>query len=214
MTFTKINRETWGRADTYRTFFKDNPCTYSMTINLNITKLMECRREKELALFPTMLYGISRTVNSFQEFRMDFDADGDVGYYASTNPCYTVFHPETETFTTTQTEYSPDYSVFIERYHRDIQREKENRKGSQPEQGSNAFHVSCVPWTSFNGLHLNLQNGYKYLPPIFTLGRFFEERNQVLLPLAIQVHHAVCDGFHTARFIQYLQSWIDTFSLS
>ncbi len=214
MTFTKINLETWSRAETYRTFFEDNPCTYSMTIQLDITKLMENKKQDHIALFPTLLYGISRAVNTFPEFRMDFDAEGDLGYYASVNPSYTVFHPETEAFTTAQTDYSPDYNVFIERYRHDIQKRRGERNGDQSEQDGNLFHVSCVPWTSFQALNLNLQKGYEHLLPIFTLGKFTEEKNQVLLPLAIQVHHAVCDGFHISRFIEHLQGWADTFDLS
>ncbi len=31
------------------------------------------------------------------------------------------------------------------------------------------------------------------------------------LPLAVQVHHAVCDGFHVSRLINELQSWLDAF---
>ncbi len=31
------------------------------------------------------------------------------------------------------------------------------------------------------------------------------ENGKYLLPLAIQVHHAVCDGFHVCRFVNELQ---------
>lgn len=32
-----------------------------------------------------------------------------------------------------------------------------------------------------------------------------------MLPLAIQVHHAVCDGYHVGKFIEILQAGIDAF---
>ena len=32
-----------------------------------------------------------------------------------------------------------------------------------------------------------------------------------ILPLHVQVHHAVCDGFRLSRFIDMLQSLIETF---
>ena len=32
-----------------------------------------------------------------------------------------------------------------------------------------------------------------------------------MLPLAIQVHHAVCDGYHVGRFIEVLQEKIRDF---
>ena len=31
------------------------------------------------------------------------------------------------------------------------------------------------------------------------------------LPLAVQVHHAVCDGYHLSRFMNGLQTWMDAF---
>jgi len=32
-----------------------------------------------------------------------------------------------------------------------------------------------------------------------------------MLPLAIQVHHAVCDGYHVGMFVVNLQKYIDEF---
>lgn len=39
--------------------------------------------------------------------------------------------------------------------------------------GKNLFNVSCIPWSSFTGFNLNLQNGYDYFLPIFTIGKYF-----------------------------------------
>ena len=33
------------------------------------------------------------------------------------------------------------------------------------------------------------------------MGKYYKENDKILLPLAIQVHHAVCDGFHICRFL-------------
>ena len=52
--------------------------------------------------------------------------------------------------------------------------------------------------------------GYDYLIPIFTMGKYYKEDNKIILPLAIQVHHAVCDGFHICRFVNELQELINS----
>lgn len=31
------------------------------------------------------------------------------------------------------------------------------------------------------------------------MGKYYTQGDKVLMPLAIQVHHAVCDGFHVGR---------------
>ena len=79
----------------------------------------------------------------------------------------------------------------------------------KPNIPENNFSVSMIPWTTFEGFNLNLKKGYEYLLPIFTMGKYYEERGRYILPLAIQVHHAVCDGFHVCRFINELQDLID-----
>ncbi|EPW8855484.1 CatA-like O-acetyltransferase, partial [Enterobacter kobei] len=39
--------------------------------------------------------------------------------------------------------------------------------------------------------------------------KYYEQEGRVLLPLAVQVHHSVCDGFHVARFFNELQEVCD-----
>ena len=68
---------------------------------------------------------------------------------------------------------------------------------------------SAIPWAGFESFNLNIAD-FKYLIPIFTIGKYYRENDQFYLPLAVQVHHAVCDGFHICCFINDLQSGIDT----
>lgn len=58
-------------------------------------------------------------------------------------------------------------------------------------------------------LHENLQKGYAYLKPIFTIGKYMEQNGHHTLPLAVQVHHAVCEGFHDCRFVNEVQETLD-----
>ncbi len=77
----------------------------------------------------------------------------------------------------------------------------------------NTFDVSMVPWTTFEGFHLGLDKGGDYLIPIFTMGKFYKDGARTMLPLAIQVNHAVCDGFHVCRFVNELQERIAEFKV-
>ncbi|MBL3853137.1 CatA-like O-acetyltransferase, partial [Bacillus cereus] len=40
---------------------------------------------------------------------------------------------------------------------------------------------------------------------IITCGKYFNEENKIMLPVSLQVHHSVCDGYHVSRFIEDLQ---------
>lgn len=74
----------------------------------------------------------------------------------------------------------------------------------------NVFTISSIPWVSFTGFNLNLPKATDYLLPIFTTGKYFQENGKTWLPIAIQVHHAVCDGYHLSRFVNELQKSIHT----
>ncbi len=210
--FNKIDMQSWNRKNSYNHYFDSVPCTYSVTVNLDITNFLEVIRVDHKKFFSMMLYALSQIVNSHKEFRMDIDEEKNVGYYDYSNPCYTVFHSETETITNIWTEHTADVETFIKNYNNDISKYKNDSYSSKPLVGKNYFHVSCIPWMSFTGFNLNLQKGYDYLQPIFTIGKYFPEGDTMMLPLAIQVHHAVCDGFHLSRFVAELQDYLNTFT--
>lgn len=181
------------------------PCTYSITVKLDITALLK----QGAKLYPAMLYAITTVVNKHEEFRTAFNEKEELGVYSQMIPCYTVFHKERETFSNIWTEYHPDYAEFLANYEKD-QKEYGCLEGMSPKPNlpDNNFPVSMVPWTSFEGFNLNLEKGYSYLLPIFTMGRYYKNEERWLLPLAVQVYHGVCDGFHVSRFINELQELI------
>lgn len=206
MNFKIIDQEKWNRKEYFEHYLSHVPCTYSMCVTLDITKIKKLNQK----LYPTLLYLITKVVNRHSEFRTAFDQNGDLGIFDEMLPCYTIFHKDTETFSNIWTEYSEDYHVFCDSYQKDIEQFGDVKgmiaKANIP---VNSFNVSMIPWTTFNGFNLNLSKGYDYLLPIFTLGKYYKENDKYLLPLAIQVHHAVCDGFHICRFVNELQEEIE-----
>ena len=206
MEYMIINRDIWERKEYFEHYFSSVPCTYSMTIKLDITNILQ----KRLKLYPTMLYLLTATVNQYEQFRMALNNRDELILYSNMEPCYTVFHKETETFSNIWTHYSKNYESFCRRYEEDIVRygriKQFMAKTNVPE---NNFTVSMIPWTTFDAFNLNVPN-FKYLAPIFTIGKFVEDNGHFYLPLAVQVHHAVCDGFHICRFINTLQSQINS----
>lgn len=206
MEYREIDVSAWDRREYFEHYTAAVPCTYSMTVKLDITRLRESRDK----LYPAMLYLLAGTVNRFEPFRTACRPDGTLVVYKEMHPSYTIFHKETERFSSIWTEFSPEYPVFLRRYRADV-RQYEQAEGLEPKPGvpENSFNVSMIPWTAFESFQLNLPD-YRYLLPIFTMGRYTEEPGgRCLLPLAAQVHHAVCDGYHLSRFLECLQKGLD-----
>lgn len=88
MKFTVIDKENWDRKEYFEHYFSGVPCTYSMSVKLDITEI----KNRKKKLYPTMLYFITTIVNRHDEFRTSFNAEGQLGVYDEMIPCYTIFH--------------------------------------------------------------------------------------------------------------------------
>ena len=206
LAFRLIEMEHWKRKEYYAHYFSHVPCTYSMTVRLDITAI----KKRKQRLYPTMLYSLATIVNRHEEFKFSLNEAGQLGVFDEMIPSYTVFHQQTETFSTLWTPYTPDYEAFCAAYESDVQRYgRRECLQAKPDEPPNTFPVTMIPWTSFDGFQLHLQKGYGYLSPIFTMGGYVQENDKTYLPLAVQVHHAVCDGFHVCRFLNELQALVN-----
>lgn len=204
MQFTPVDLAGWPRREYFEHYLHQNPCTYSMTVKLDVTGL----KEKGLRLYPALLYALATVVNRHQEFRYTL-RDGVLGFYDRLEPSYTIFHREDETFSLLWTAYDPDYPAFLAAYEADLAHYGAVKGLVAKPLPENTFDVSMLPWAAFAGFNLNLQQCYGYLRPIFTLGRYGEENGRYVLPLAVQVHHAVCDGYHACRLVEEVQAILD-----
>lgn len=211
--FNKIDFESWNRKEHYMLYINELPCTYSMTVNVDISDLIKVIKINSLKFYPVIIYGITKIINKHREFKMSLNEEGELGYYDKINPNYTIFHKNEETFSSIWTEYNEDFNVFLQNYLADMDKYSNDLRMSPKEGIANQFNFSSIPWTSFTGFNLNLQKGYNYLAPIITIGKYYKENEKILLPLAIQVNHAVCDGFHVARLINELEKWCSEFNI-
>ncbi|UJF27938.1 type A chloramphenicol O-acetyltransferase [Planococcus sp. 107-1] len=205
MKLNLIEKEKWDRLP-YFEHYLNQKCTFSITANIDITTLLEQLRNKGIKLYPSFIYMVTRIVNSHKEFRTCFKDDGTLGYWESMLPSYTIFHNDNKSFSSIWTEFSDEFRVFYKNYQDDMKQYAEVKgfftKENVPE---NSFPISSIPWVNFTGFNLNVNNNHDYLLPIITGGKYFNQEDKILLPISLQVHHAVCDGFHASIFIEELQ---------
>lgn len=205
MSFTLIDLETWERREYYEHFIRDVICTFSITVNVDITPL------KDQQLYPAMIWLLTKTVNDMPEFRTSLTKDG-LGIYSDMHPMYTIFNKENKNFCGIWSYFAEDYAAFLKNYQDDVQTYVHSTRYA-PKDGTpaNSFNISMVPWLEFTSVNLNVYDEGKFLLPIFTMGKYFERDGKRMLPLAIQTHHAVCDGYHVGAFVEKLQNYIRSF---
>ncbi|MCD7985265.1 MAG: chloramphenicol acetyltransferase, partial [Desulfovibrio sp.] len=201
----------------------------SITAPLDITLLMRRRRQLRRRFFPILLYVVMRAVNRRDAdgscapdspdildrggngaFRMAFDARGRLGRWNYCNPVYTVFHEEDASFSDLWSQWSPDFSLFYETVLDDMARYGGVRglKG-RPHTPENFCSVSSLPWLSFTSFAQDTYAESRLLFPLIRVGKHFVQGRKTLIPVALSVHHAVADGFHTSKLFHDMQTVAD-----
>lgn len=204
--FKPIDTNSWKRKPYFDHYFSQIRCTYSITVNIDITNVLSFKDRNKVKLYPLLIYVISKAVNKYEEFRTAINDRGEIGVWETLSPCYTVFHKDSESFSNIWTEWNDDLNLFLSNFEQDSKRFGQiDRIDAKPNTPANVFPISSLPWTTFTGFNLNIFADGTYLLPIFTYGKYFKDGNRYLIPLSIQVHHAVCDGFHVSRLINEIQ---------
>lgn len=210
MIFHTIQQSTWDRKEIFEHFLQQNT-TFSITHELDITLLQRYISTSPYRFYPAFIYLVTQVINTHNHFRMSITPEGELGYWSHLHPSYTIFDKSSTLFSAIHTEMQPTFAAF---YYAFLQDHKQyaNRGQLSPKQPTppNCFPISMLPWVSFTGFNLNIGNNASFLFPIITAGKFFERGNAIYLPLSLQVHHAVCDGYHAAYFINTLQEMMNT----
>lgn len=207
--YTTVDVSRWARKEHYEAFQSFAQCAFSQTVQLDITALLKQIKTQGWKFYPTMIYLISRQLNKHPEFRMAIKND-ELVIWDEIHPAYTIFHEQTETFSSICSPYHDDIHQFLNTFSNDVARYRDELAYlPQKEPIENMFFVSANPWVSFTSFNLNVPNITNFFAPMFTLGKYYSQGDKVLMPLAVQVHHAVCDGFHVGRLINELQALCD-----
>jgi len=210
MNFNPIVIDNWSRKTYFEHYLNHVRCTYSMTANIDITRLYAEHKSIGVKMYPAFIHMITSVVNRYSEFRTCFDSEGKLGFWDHMSPSFTIFNEEDKTFSSIWTPFSEDFKEFYDRYLEDTEKFK-NAKELFPKtnEPSNTFPISSIPWVSFMGFNLNVYTEGTYLLPIFTMGKYYRHDEKILLPLSAQLHHAVCDGYHAGVLFNELQLLAD-----
>lgn len=205
MKFNKIDFDDWNRTEIFHHYMNQNT-SFSLTKEIDIGVLYRLIKQKKYRFYPAFIFLVTQVINSHQAFRTGYNKEGSVGYWDKLEPLYTIFDQTSESFSAICTEVTHDFNTFHLAYLDDTEKYSGSGKlfpkTPMPE---NMFSLSILPWTSFTGFNLNINNNNRYLLPIVTAGKFENKSDSIYLPLSLQVYHSVCDGYHAALFMNAVQ---------
>ena len=203
--YKKFDTDNWARKEHFNIFKNYAQNAFSITVGVEITDLLSNAKAQGYKFYPVMIHQIATVLNRYPEFKMAIK-DDELIVYDQVNPSYTIPHTDEESFSSIWSEYQQDIAAFVAEYEHDTQIYGADLsyfpKGELPE---NIFYISALPWISFTSFSMQFASLHNLFTPIVTLGKYFKRDYKVFIPVALQLHHAVGDGFHAGRFFKELQ---------
>ena len=202
--FCEIDYENWDRREIYERFFG---YTYSLTVDVEITEFIHTIHQKNYKFYPSICYCIAKTVNENSDYRYG-KVDGIVGYWDSVDAHYSLLRTGTHLFTHAVTSYTSDFTQFYSAFLHDKEKaEAGNTLYYNNYSPLDTVHVSIMPGLTHKALAFskparftNYDIDSTSFIPFITVGKYREENGKVLLPVTVEFHHAVNDGYHAEQF--------------
>ena len=208
MNYKTIDLNTWDRGKLFTFYIEKMRIVMSLTMDIDVTPLVRFTKKNGLKFYPAMIWAVSKVVNAHDEFKYGWDADGNLIKWDVVSPSYAHFHKEDENFTKTVTEFSDDLLEFHTRFLSDREKYKDVRAIAE-NQPPNFFDVTCLPWVRYKHFDVHVFDEGKFLAPVITWGKYEPEHGKLVMPLTMNIHHAVADGFHLSRFFNEVQELIN-----
>ncbi|WP_353423036.1 CatA-like O-acetyltransferase [Christensenella massiliensis] len=207
MNYKTVELSRWSRGDLFQYYINSMRIVMSLTADVDVTGLLSFSKDRRLKFYPVMIWAVSKIVNAHDEFKYGWDAAGNLIKWDLVSPSYTDFHAQDERFTKLLTPYSDDLPEFHARFMADREKYQDCRAFVK-NQPSNFFDVSCLPWVRYRHFDVHVFDEGKFLAPVVTWGKYERENGKYIMPVMMNIHHAVADGFHLSRFFAELQELI------
>ena len=207
MSFKKIDLKSWNRKDIFE-FYKDyEQPFFNVTANVNVTNLYKYCKENNYSFFVYCLYISTKIANNINEFKIRLENNEPI-IFDKINTGSTILKDD-NTFFFVYLEYFDDFNEFHNNSLKQIELMKKEAftKGGLGNQG--IMYHSAVPWISFTSVqHAEDSKKGRSVPKI-VFGKYFNDASKLLMPLSVEVHHALADGYHVGLFYQKFQKEID-----
>lgn len=202
----ELNIDTWNRKDHYY-FFKDfdNPF-YNICTEIEISELYRTCKAHNLSFFLASLFLTTTAANSIKELRLRIEGD-KLFEYNTLHPFSTILNDD-ETFSFCELKLQNSFLEF-QSLSRDLIAKVNVKKGLVAKEfRQDVIHFTTIPWIKINGMtHARKFNTKDSIPKI-VFGKYFKESNKLMLPICIEVHHSLVDGYHLGKYFDKLRHLI------
>jgi chloramphenicol O-acetyltransferase type A len=201
----KIDQATWNRRKHFAFFNAFDYPPYNLTARVDITELHAFAKAHQLSLFRCILFATVRAANEIEAFRQRVRGE-QVVEHEQVHPSYTSM-TEQQVFSFTEAAYDPNPRVFFANCAAGEAKVQQEAKLEDDANRDDYLFITSIPWVHFTSfVHPIHIQGVDSVPRI-SWGKYVWENGRLQLPLNMQAHHALVDGWHMGQFFQRVETF-------
>ena len=201
-----IDTETWSRRHLFRLFKDYDSPSFNVCAEVDATALLDFTRSRNLSFFVACHYLSTKTANELEPFR--YRLRGERVIVHGRVDAGAIILLEDESFTFVYFDFTEDFAAF----HADAAAKIETARAAPPpldarDDRDDLVYHSVIPWVSFTSIsHARDSRRQSGIPKI-SFGKYREAGGRVLMPVSVEVHHALMDGLHVGRYFERLEAY-------
>lgn len=199
-----LDLETWHRRELFEFFIGYANPYFNVCTKVDVTALLAFVRDRPgLRISLAVHYFALRVANEIEPFRYRLQ-DRNVIVYDVINGGTTVLLPN-ESFAYAYFDYHEDFDKFVAEMGKSIDDLCNSPGKLKPTMRDDVIYHTTLPWIPFTSFAHARTPGRGDSVPRFVFGKFTKENERVMMPLSIEVHHALMDGLHVGRYLARLE---------
>lgn len=203
MNYKEINIEKWKRKDIFKLFKTYNDPYFNITFEVDVSNLYrQCRYHKH-SFFLASLYLSNKAANAVDGFKLRFFGDKVIAY-DKIDLGSTILLGD-NTFTFCYFDYIEDFEKFHSAGQMAIDSIKEGSIFEPKDDKTDIIHYSVLPWLVLSGFkHARKGDRFDAIPKI-VFGKVHEIFNKKMMPVSVELHHALADGWDIGQYCEIFQ---------
>lgn len=199
-----LDLATWARRDLFEFFIGYSNPYFNVCAHVDIAKLLAyVRKQPGLTISLAVHYFVLRIANEIEPFRYRLK-DGKVFIYDVISGGTTVLLPN-ESFAYAYFDYHRDFQKFISEMAKAVEDIRNDTGPLKPTMRDDVIYHTTLPWIAFTSFAHARNQGRGDSIPRIVFGKFTRQEDRVMMPISVEVHHALMDGLHVGRFLERLE---------
>ena len=194
----------WSRRELFEFFIGYTNPYFNVCARVDVTKLVALvRNQPDVRISLALHYFALRVANEIEPFCYRLK-DESVFVYDVINGGTTVLLPN-ESFAYAYFDYELDFEKFVSAAASAVDNIRTGSGPLKPTLRDDLIYFTTLPWISFTSFAHARTKGRGDSIPRIVFGKFTKENERLMLPISVEVHHALMDGLHVGRFLTRLE---------